>query len=75
MELEEIKRLKGVRKVTVLTAYDAQTAKIMDTAGIDMILVARWQAVPIRPATSSTDWSMTRNRSSSGRTRAIMSTK
>jgi len=39
MELEEIKRLKGVRKVTVLTAYDAQTAKIMDTAGIDMILV------------------------------------
>jgi 3-methyl-2-oxobutanoate hydroxymethyltransferase len=39
MELEEIRRLKGVRKVTVLTAYDAQTAKIMDTAGVDMILV------------------------------------
>ena len=39
MELEEIRRLKGVRKVTVLTAYDAQTAKIMDAAGVDMILV------------------------------------
>jgi 3-methyl-2-oxobutanoate hydroxymethyltransferase len=39
MELEEIRRLKGVRKVTVLTAYDAQTAKIMEKSGIDMILV------------------------------------
>ena len=39
MELEEIRGLKGVRKVTMLTAYDAQTAKIMDAAGIDMILV------------------------------------
>ncbi|MCJ2541001.1 MAG: 3-methyl-2-oxobutanoate hydroxymethyltransferase, partial [Candidatus Thermoplasmatota archaeon] len=39
MELGEIKLLKNVRKVTVLTAYDVQTAKILDTAGIDMILV------------------------------------
>ena len=39
MEIDEVRRLKGVRKVTVLTAYDYQTAKIMDVAGIDMILV------------------------------------
>ena len=39
MEIDELRRLKGVRRVTVLTAYDYQTAKIMDAAGIDMILV------------------------------------
>jgi 3-methyl-2-oxobutanoate hydroxymethyltransferase len=39
MEIDEVRRLKDVRKVTVLTAYDYQTAKIMDAAGIDMILV------------------------------------
>ena len=39
MEIDELRRLKGVRKVTVLTAYDYQTARIMDAAGIDMILV------------------------------------
>ena len=39
MEIDEVRRLKGVRKVTVLTAYDYQTAKIMDVAGIDIILV------------------------------------
>jgi 3-methyl-2-oxobutanoate hydroxymethyltransferase len=39
MEIDEVRRLKGVRKVTMLTAYDYQTAKIMDAAGIDMILV------------------------------------
>ena len=39
MEIDEVRRLKGVRKVTVLTAYDYQTAKIMDAAGIDIILV------------------------------------
>jgi len=39
MEIDEVRRLKGVRRVTVLTAYDYQTAKIMDAAGIDMILV------------------------------------
>ncbi len=39
MKIDEVRRLKGVRKVTVLTAYDYQTAKIMDAAGIDMILV------------------------------------
>jgi len=39
MEIDELRSLKGVRKVTVLTAYDYQTAKIMDAAGIDMILV------------------------------------
>ena len=39
MDTEQLKSLKGVRRVTVLTAYDYQTAKIMDEAGIDMILV------------------------------------
>jgi 3-methyl-2-oxobutanoate hydroxymethyltransferase len=39
MEIDEVRRLKGVRKATMLTAYDYQTAKIMDAAGIDMILV------------------------------------
>jgi len=39
MEADEIRSLKGVRKVTVLTAYDSQTAKVMEKAGIDMILV------------------------------------
>jgi len=39
MEIDQVRRLKGVRKVTVLTAYDYQTAKIMDVAGIDIILV------------------------------------
>ncbi len=39
MDADQLKSLKGVRRVTVLTAYDYQTAKIMDEAGIDMILV------------------------------------
>jgi 3-methyl-2-oxobutanoate hydroxymethyltransferase len=39
MNVDEVRRLKGVRKITVLTAYDYQTAKIIDGAGIDMILV------------------------------------
>jgi len=39
LELEELRKLKGVRRVTMLTAYDYQMAKIQDAAGIDMILV------------------------------------
>jgi len=39
MKAEELKRLKGVRKVTMLSAYDYQTAMILDKAGIDIILV------------------------------------
>jgi len=39
MNVDGVRRLKGVRKITVLTAYDYQTAKIVDAAGIDMILV------------------------------------
>ncbi len=39
MNVDEVRRLKGVRKIAVLTAYDYQTAKIIDVAGIDMILV------------------------------------
>lgn len=39
MEIEKLTRMKGNQKVTMLTAYDYQTAKILDEAGIDMILV------------------------------------
>jgi len=36
---DEIKLLKGKRKITMLTAYDYPTAELMDKAGIDIILV------------------------------------
>ncbi len=39
MDVEGLKRLKGIRKVVMLTAYDYQTAKILDAAGVDVILV------------------------------------
>ncbi len=39
MKAEELKQLKGTRKVTVLTAYDAQMARIQDNLGVDIILV------------------------------------
>ena len=39
MNVDDVRSLKGVRKITVLTAYDYQIAKIIDAAGIDMILV------------------------------------
>ena len=39
MDVDQIKELKGKRPITMLTAYDHQTARIMDEAGIDIILV------------------------------------
>jgi 3-methyl-2-oxobutanoate hydroxymethyltransferase len=39
MNTEEITALKSNRKVSMLTAYDYQTARILEAAGIDMILV------------------------------------
>jgi len=39
MELDELKKMKGSQKVTMLTAYDYQIAKILDESGLDMILV------------------------------------
>jgi len=39
MNTEEIKALKGKRKISMLTAYDYQTAKILEAAEIEMILV------------------------------------
>ena len=39
MDVEGLKRLKGIRKVVMLTAYDYQMAKILDAAGVDVILM------------------------------------
>jgi 3-methyl-2-oxobutanoate hydroxymethyltransferase len=39
LNVDKLKDLKGCRKVTVLTAYDYQMARILDNAGVDMILV------------------------------------
>jgi 3-methyl-2-oxobutanoate hydroxymethyltransferase len=39
MDIAEIKSLKGKRKITMLTAYDYPTAKLVDQAGIDIVLV------------------------------------
>ena len=35
----EISRLKGKRKIVMLTAYDSQVARILDEVGVDIILV------------------------------------
>ena len=37
--VESIRRRKGKEKIVMLTAYDYQTAKILDAVGIDVILV------------------------------------
>ena len=34
-----IRALKGVRKISALTAYDAPTAALLDDAGVDLLLV------------------------------------
>jgi 3-methyl-2-oxobutanoate hydroxymethyltransferase len=39
MKLGELRNRKGEEKITMLTAYDYQTAKILDEVGIDLILV------------------------------------
>jgi len=39
MDINEIKNLKGKRKITMLTAYDYPMACLVDKAGIDIILV------------------------------------
>jgi 3-methyl-2-oxobutanoate hydroxymethyltransferase len=39
MNINDIKSLKGKRKITMLTAYDYPIAELVDKAGIDIILV------------------------------------
>ena len=39
MNINEIKDLKGKRRITMLTAYDYPTACLVDQAGIDIVLV------------------------------------
>jgi 3-methyl-2-oxobutanoate hydroxymethyltransferase len=39
MNVDQILALKGKRKITMLTAYDYQMARILEEAGIDLILV------------------------------------
>ncbi len=39
MDLKEIIKKKGKEKISMLTAYDYQMAKILDEAGVDLILV------------------------------------
>lgn len=39
MRLDELKQRKGKEKIIMLTAYDCQTARILDQAAIDLILV------------------------------------
>ena len=37
-----IKNMKGAEKISMLTAYDYSMAKLVDRAGIDMILCRRF---------------------------------
>ena len=37
--IQELQSRKGKSKFTMLTAYDAQMARLVDDAGIDVILV------------------------------------
>jgi 3-methyl-2-oxobutanoate hydroxymethyltransferase len=39
MRLDEFRTMKGKKKIIMLTAYDYQMAKILDEAGVDLILV------------------------------------
>ncbi len=39
MTIDEIRAMKGKTKVTMLTAYDFQIARILDAANVDLILV------------------------------------
>ncbi|MDP6599990.1 MAG: 3-methyl-2-oxobutanoate hydroxymethyltransferase, partial [Candidatus Woesearchaeota archaeon] len=37
--IDKIKSMKGKEKISMLTAYDCSTARYMDEAGIDIILI------------------------------------
>lgn len=39
MNIKEIYKLKGIQKITMIAAYDYPMAKILDAAGIDMLLI------------------------------------
>ncbi len=56
---EEIRKLKNVRKITMLTAYDFPTAQLVDKAGLDIILVGDSLANVVLGLNSTTEVGMT----------------
>lgn len=59
MKIDDIIKLKGRRKITMLTAYDYPTAGIVDKAGIDIILVGDSLANVVLGLDSTTKVGMT----------------
>lgn len=59
MNIKDIQALKGVRKITMLTAYDYPLAALVDRAGIDMILVGDSLANVVLGLSSTTEVGMT----------------
>lgn len=55
-----LRSLKGARKIAALTAYDAPTARLLDEAGVDLILVGDSVEMAVYGATSTLGATMDR---------------